>query len=243
MARYPSTDLPRPASNPVRTAGERFQIQPCQVTPILNADFQRIKRLPPYVFNIIGELKQQARAAGEDIIDFGMGNPDQPTPSHIVDKLIETARRGDTHGYSQSKGIPRLRKAICDWYQRRFDVTLDPASEAIVTLGSKEGLAHLALATTGPGDAILVPNPSYPIHPYGFVISGADIRHVPMGDNEDDFFAELEKAYNQLAAPQDAGAELSFQPHGTVRGAGFLQASDRRGPRAFHLGDSGSGLR
>jgi alanine-synthesizing transaminase len=155
--------------------------------------FRRIERLPPYVFNIIGELKQQARAAGEDIIDFGMGNPDQPTPSHIVDKLIETARRGDTHGYSQSKGIPRLRKAICDWYQRRFDVTLDPASEAIVTLGSKEGLAHLALATTGPGDAILVPNPSYPIHPYGFVISGADIRHVPMGDNEDDFFAELEK--------------------------------------------------
>jgi alanine-synthesizing transaminase len=156
--------------------------------------FRRIERLPPYVFNIIGELKQQARAAGEDIIDFGMGNPDQPTPGHIVDKLVETARRGDTHGYSQSKGIPRLRKAICDWYQRRYGVSLDPTTEAIVTLGSKEGLAHLALATTGPGDAVLVPNPSYPIHPYGFVISGADIRHVPMGDNEDDFFAELEKA-------------------------------------------------
>lgn len=156
--------------------------------------FQRIERLPPYVFNIVGELKQQARAAGEDIIDFGMGNPDQPTPEHIVDKLVETARRGDTHRYSQSKGIPRLRKAICDWYQRRYDVTLDPNSEAIVTLGSKEGLAHLALATTGPGDAILVPNPSYPIHPYGFVISGADIRHVPMGQNEEEFFTELEKA-------------------------------------------------
>jgi len=155
--------------------------------------FQRIQRLPPYVFNIIGELKQQARAAGEDIIDFGMGNPDQPTPAHIVDKLVETARRGDTHRYSQSKGIPRLRKAICDWYQRRYGVTLDPESEAIVTLGSKEGLAHLALATTGPGDAILVPNPSYPIHPYGFVISGADIRHVPMSDDVT-FFEELENA-------------------------------------------------
>jgi len=156
--------------------------------------FQRIERLPPYVFNIIGELKQSARAAGEDIIDFGMGNPDQPTPEHIVDKMVDTARRGDTHRYSQSKGIPRLRKAICDWYQRRYDVTLDPATEAIVTLGSKEGLAHLALATTGPGDAILVPNPSYPIHPYGFVISGADIRHVPMGEDETAFFGELENA-------------------------------------------------
>ena len=155
--------------------------------------FQRIERLPPYVFNIIGDLKQRARAAGEDVIDFGMGNPDQPTPEHIVDKLVETARRGDTHRYSQSKGIPRLRKAICDWYQRRYNVDLDPETEAIVTLGSKEGLAHLALATTGPGDAILVPNPSYPIHPYGFVIAGADIRHVPMAD-ELHFFDELENA-------------------------------------------------
>ena len=144
--------------------------------------FQRIQRLPPYVFNIIGDLKQQARAAGEDIIDYGMGNPDQPTPSHIVDKLVETARRGDTHRYSQSKGIPRLRRAISNWYRDRYAVEIDPETEAIVTLGSKEGLAHLALATTSPGDAILVPNPSYPIHPYGFVIAGADIRHVPMSD-------------------------------------------------------------
>lgn len=159
----------------------------------MDDQFQRIQRLPPYVFNIIGDLKQRARAAGDDVIDFGMGNPDQPTPSHIVDKLVETARRGDTHRYSQSKGIPRLRKAICDWYQRRYDVTLNPETEAIVTLGSKEGLAHLALATTGPGDAILVPNPSYPIHPYGFVISGADIRHVPMTGDEE-FFSELENA-------------------------------------------------
>lgn len=155
--------------------------------------FQRIERLPPYVFNIIGDLKQKARAAGEDIIDYGMGNPDQPTPAHIVDKLVETARRGDTHRYSQSRGIPRLRKAICDWYLRRYDVSLDPETEAIVTLGSKEGLAHLALATTGPGDAILVPNPSYPIHPYGFVIAGADIRHVPMS-GEEEFFDELDNA-------------------------------------------------
>ena len=160
----------------------------------MDEQFRRISRLPPYVFNIIGDLKQQARAAGEDIIDFGMGNPDQATPEHIVDKLVETAQRGDTHRYSQSKGIPRLRKAICDWYQRRYAVSLDPDTEAIVTLGSKEGLAHLALATTGAGDAVLVPNPSYPIHPYGFVISGADIRHVPMGEDEEAFFVELEKA-------------------------------------------------
>ncbi|MFN2289170.1 MAG: alanine transaminase [Chromatocurvus sp.] len=159
----------------------------------MDHQFQRISRLPPYVFSVIGDLKQEARGRGEDIIDFGMGNPDQPTPAHIVDKLVETARRGDTHRYSQSRGIPRLRRAICDWYRRRYEVELDPETEAIVTLGSKEGLAHLALATTGPGDAILVPNPSYPIHPYGFVISGADIRHVPMSD-ESTFFEELESA-------------------------------------------------
>lgn len=159
----------------------------------MNADFPRIKRLPPYVFNIVNELKAQARARGEDIIDFGMGNPDQPTPQHIVDKLCEAAQRGDTHRYSLSRGIPRLRQAICNWYQRKYDVTLDPETQAIVTIGSKEGLAHLALATMGPGDAVLVPNPAYPIHPYGFVISGADIRHVPLTPDVD-FFVELEKA-------------------------------------------------
>jgi alanine-synthesizing transaminase len=157
-------------------------------------EFPRIKRLPPYVFNIVNELKAAARARGEDIIDFGMGNPDRPTPSHIVDKLVEAARRPDTHRYSMSKGIPRLRKAICDWYRRRYDVELDPATQAIVTIGSKEGLAHLALATMGPGDAVLVPNPAYPIHPYGFVIAGADIRHVPLIGDDDLFFTELEKA-------------------------------------------------
>lgn len=156
-------------------------------------EFPRIKRLPPYVFNIVNELKAQARARGEDIVDFGMGNPDQPTPQHIVDKLVEVAQRGNTHRYSVSRGIPRLRRAICNWYKSRFEVDLDPESEAIVTIGSKEGLAHLALATVGPGDAVLVPNPSYPIHPYGFVIAGADIRHVPMVPGID-FFSELEKA-------------------------------------------------
>jgi alanine-synthesizing transaminase len=156
-------------------------------------DFQRIKRLPPYVFNIVNELKAKARARGEDIVDFGMGNPDQPTPKHIVDKLVEVAERGNTHRYSVSKGIPRLRRAICNWYKDRYAVDLDPETEAIVTIGSKEGLAHLALATVGPGDAVLVPNPSYPIHPYGFVIAGADIRHVPLTPDVD-FFSELEKA-------------------------------------------------
>jgi alanine-synthesizing transaminase len=156
-------------------------------------EFPRIKRLPPYVFNITGELKLAARRRGEDIVDFGMGNPDGPTPKHIVDKLVEAAQRPDTHRYSVSKGIPRLRRAICTWYQRRYGVELDPDAEAIVTIGSKEGIAHLALATLDRGDAVLVPNPSYPIHIYGPVISGADIRHVPMVPGVD-FFEELEKA-------------------------------------------------
>ncbi len=156
-------------------------------------EFPRIKRLPPYVFNIVNELKAKARARGEDIIDFGMGNPDQPTPPHIVAKLVEVAQREDTHRYSMSRGIPRLRRAICRWYHDRYGVDLDPEAEAIVTIGSKEGLAHLALATMGPGDAVLVPNPAYPIHPYGFVIAGADIRHVPLVPGGD-FFQELEKA-------------------------------------------------
>jgi len=156
-------------------------------------EFRRIKRLPPYVFAIVNALKAEARARGEDIIDFGMGNPDQPTPQHIVDKLVEVAQRRDTHRYSQSKGIPRLRRAICNWYKDRYDVDLDFETEAIVSIGSKEGLAHLALACLGPGDSVLVPNPAYPIHPYGFVIAGADVRHVPLVPGVD-FFEELEKA-------------------------------------------------
>ena len=156
-------------------------------------DFPRIKRLPPYIFSITDALKKDARARGEDIIDFGMGNPDQETPPHIVDKLIETVKRGETHRYSQSKGIPRLRRAITQWYKDRFDVELDAETETIVTLGSKEGIAHLALAILGPGDTVLVPNPSYPIHPYGFVIAGAEVRHVPL-TSDTDFFSELETA-------------------------------------------------
>lgn len=159
----------------------------------MNTNFPRIERLPPYVFNVIGELKMAARARGEDIVDLSMGNPDQDTPAHIVDKLVETAQRSGTHRYSQSKGIPRLRRAMANWYKTRFDVDLDPEVEVITTIGSKEGLAHLALATLGPGDNVLVPNPSYPIHPYGFVIAGADIRHVPLTPDVD-FFDELEKA-------------------------------------------------
>jgi len=155
--------------------------------------FPRIRRLPPYVFNITGELKAAARQRGEDVIDFGMGNPDQPTPPHIVEKMIETARRGDTHRYSVSKGILRLRKAICNWYLSRYGVELDAEKEAIVTIGSKEGIAHLALATLDAGDIVLVPNPSYPIHIYGPVISGADVRHVRMLPDVD-FFQELEQA-------------------------------------------------
>jgi len=180
----------------------------------MNEHFSRIERLPAYVFNVIGELKQHARAAGQDITDFGMGNPDQPTPRHIVDKLVETARRPDTHRYSQSRGIPRLRQAICSWYRTRYAVELDPEREAIVTLGSKEGLAHLALATTGPGDAILVPNPSYPIHPYGFVIAGADIRHVPISD-ETTFFEELETAIRN-SWPKPKMLVLSFPSNPTT---------------------------
>jgi alanine-synthesizing transaminase len=156
-------------------------------------EFRRIKRLPPYVFAIVNELKAAARARGEDIIDFGMGNPDQPTPQHIVDKLCEVANRKDTHRYSMSKGIPRLRRAMSNWYKTRYGVVLDPETQVIATIGSKEGLAHLALACMGPGDSVLVPNPAYPIHPYGFIIAGADVRHVPLIPGID-FFDELVKS-------------------------------------------------
>ncbi|MBP7660122.1 MAG: alanine transaminase [Burkholderiaceae bacterium] len=156
-------------------------------------EFSRIKRLPPYVFNITAELKMAARRRGEDVIDMSMGDPDGSTPQHIVDKLVEAATKPDTHGYSVSKGIPRLRKAIADWYQRRYKVTIDPETEAIVTIGSKEGLAHMMLATLDRGDVVLVPNPSYPIHIYGAVIAGAETRSVRMTPGVD-FLAELEHA-------------------------------------------------
>ena len=159
----------------------------------MDKDFSRIERLPRYVFEEINQLKIQARHDGKDIIDFGMGNPDQATPEFIVNKLTETVNKKETHRYSQSKGIPRLRKAISDWYDRKYNVAIDPENEAIVTMGSKEGLGHLALATMDKGDVILVPNPSYPIHPFGFIIAGADIRHVPIGPGID-FFNQLEEA-------------------------------------------------
>ena len=159
----------------------------------MDKDFSRIERLPRYVFEEINQLKIQARHDGKDIIDFGMGNPDQATPDFIINKLTETVNKKETHRYSQSKGIPRLRKAISDWYDRKYNVSIDPENEAIVTMGSKEGLGHLALATMDKGDVILVPNPSYPIHPFGFIIAGADIRHVPIGPDID-FFNQLEEA-------------------------------------------------
>jgi alanine-synthesizing transaminase len=164
----------------------------------VKAVFPRIQRLPPYVFNVIGDLKKAARARGEDVIDFSMGNPDQPTPRHIVDKLVEVVQREDpaVFRYSVSKGIPRLRRAITRWYKQRFDVDLDPETEAIATIGSKEGLAHLMLATLDRGDVVMVPNPAYPIHPYGAVIAGADVRHVRLTPGTD-FFAELEKAIKE----------------------------------------------
>ena len=178
-------------------------------------EFPRIKRLPPYVFNIVNELKAKARARGEDIIDFGMGNPDQPTPRHIVDKLVEVAQREDTHRYSMSRGIPRLRRAICRWYAQRYGVDLDQEGEAIVTIGSKEGLAHLMLATLERGDTVLVPNPSYPIHIYGAIIAGADIRSVRMTDGVD-FFDELERAIRELI-PKPKMLILGFPSNPTAR--------------------------
>ena len=177
--------------------------------------FSRINRLPPYVFNITAELKMAARRRGEDIIDMSMGNPDGATPAHIVDKLIDTVKRPDTHGYSASKGIPRLRRAISHWYKKRYDVDIDPDSEAIVTIGSKEGLAHLMLATLDRGDTVLVPNPSYPIHIWGAVIAGADIRSVRMGPGVD-FFAELERAIRE-SYPKPKMMVLGFPSNPTAQ--------------------------
>ncbi|MCZ4322323.1 alanine transaminase [Pseudomonas anguilliseptica] len=177
--------------------------------------FARIDRLPPYVFNITAELKMAARRRGEDIIDFSMGNPDGPTPPHIVEKLVQVAQREDTHGYSTSRGIPRLRRAISRWYKDRYAVEIDPESEAIVTIGSKEGLAHLMLATLDHGDTVLVPNPSYPIHIYGAVIAGAQVRSVPLIPGVD-FFAELERAIRE-SIPKPKMMILGFPSNPTAQ--------------------------
>jgi alanine-synthesizing transaminase len=177
--------------------------------------FARIDRLPPYVFNITAELKMAARRRGEDIIDLSMGNPDGATPPHIVEKLVQVAQREDTHGYSTSRGIPRLRRAISNWYKERYEVDIDPESEAIVTIGSKEGLAHLMLATLDQGDTVLVPNPSYPIHIYGAVIAGAQVRSVPLVPGVD-FFNELERAIRE-SIPKPKMMILGFPSNPTAQ--------------------------
>jgi len=173
-------------------------------------EFHRIKRLPPYVFNIVNDLKAEARHRGEDIIDLGMGNPDQPTPPHIVEKLSEAIKNPKNYRYSVSRGIYKLRLAIAHWYKRRYDVDIDPDTEAVATIGSKEGLAHLALAIIGPGDVVLVPSPTYPIHAFSVIIAGGDLRSIPLLPGVD-FFAELERATKE-AWPKPKLMILNF-PH------------------------------
>ncbi len=190
------------------------EIQPI-ATVAMPEEFYRIKRLPPYVFAEVNALKARARAQGRDVIDLGMGNPDGPTPDHIVKKLIETVQNPRTHGYSVSRGIAGLRRAQAAYYQRRFGVTLDPDREVIVTLGSKEGLANLAQAITAPGDIVLVPNPSYPIHAFGFIIAGASVRHVPVGPGID-FMRELEKAVTH-SVPPPVALLLNFPANPTAQ--------------------------
>jgi alanine-synthesizing transaminase len=174
------------------------------------SEFQRMTRLPPYIFGIVNTLKMEARRRGEDIIDLGMGNPDLPTPKHIVNKMVEAVKNPRNHRYSASKGIFKLRKAIVDWYQRCYDVDLDPETESVVTIGAKEGLGHLALATIGPGDVVLVPNPTYPIHAYSVIIAGGDVRSIPL-TKEGDFFHHLSIATKQ-SWPQPKMLIISF-PH------------------------------
>ena len=160
-------------------------------------DFSLIRRLPPYVFNIVNELKTKARAQGEDIIDLGMGNPDQPTPEHIVSKLVEASADPRAHRYSASAGIPKLRLAICDWYKRKYDVDLDPESETVVTIGSKEGISHLMLSILSPGDTVIVPNPAYPIHIYSVIISRGDVQSVPLSSGSE-LLESIEKALKEM---------------------------------------------
>ncbi len=178
-------------------------------------DFHRVGRLPPYVFAIVNELKEVARSRGEDIVDLGMGNPDIPTPDHIVQKLIEACRNPRNYRYSASRGITKLRMAICDWYRNRFDLELDPESEAIVTIGSKEGLAHLILSVVEPGDVVFVPNPTYPIHTYSVIIAGGDLRSIPLSPDSD-FFADLTSA-TKLTWPQPKMLIISYPHNPTTR--------------------------
>ena len=181
----------------------------------MEQEFHRIQRLPPYVFAEVNAMKARARADGADIIDFGMGNPDQPTPAHIVEKLTETVKDPKTHRYSSSRGIPGLRKAVAAYYGRRFGVEVDPETETIVTLGSKEGLANLSSAITSPGDVFLVPNPSYPIHPFGFIIAGAAVRSIPVGP-EADFMAAMKRAV-QHSSPRPTAVVLNYPNNPTAK--------------------------
>ena len=181
----------------------------------MEQEFHRIGRLPPYVFAEVNAMKARARAEGADIIDFGMGNPDQPTPAHIVEKLTETVQDPKTHRYSSSRGIPGLRKAVAAYYGRRFGVEVDPETETIVTLGSKEGLANLSSAITSPGDVFLVPNPSYPIHPFGFIIAGAAVRSIPVGP-EADFMAAMKSAV-QHSSPKPTAVVLNYPNNPTAK--------------------------
>ena len=181
----------------------------------MEQEFHRIRRLPPYVFAEVNAMKARARAEGADIIDFGMGNPDQPTPAHIVEKLTETVQDPKTHRYSSSRGIPGLRKAVAGYYGRRFGVDVDPEKETIVTLGSKEGLANLSSAITSPGDVILVPNPSYPIHPFGFIIAGAAVRSIPVGP-EQEFMAAMKRAV-QHSSPKPTAVVLNYPNNPTAK--------------------------
>ncbi|OGP99872.1 MAG: alanine transaminase [Deltaproteobacteria bacterium RBG_19FT_COMBO_60_16] len=174
-------------------------------------EFPRIKRLPPYVFAVVTELKSKMRRAGEDVIDLGMGNPDLATPKHIVDKLIEAARNPRNHRYSLSRGIPKLRQAICAWYKRKYDVDLDPDTEAIATIGAKEGISHLMMAIMGPGDIAMVPNPTYPIHAYSVIIAGADVRYISLTSGEGDFMDRAQRAMKTLW-PKPKVMIISF-PH------------------------------
>ena len=186
-------------------------------------EFSRIKRLPRYVLGIVNELKYEARRRGEDIIDFGLGNPDMPTPKHIVDKLIEAAQKESNHRYSLSRGIYKLRLAITDWYKRNHDVDLDPDSEAIATIGSKEGIAHLAMAITSPGDSVLVPTPTYPIHTYAFILANADVIHVPLGPDVDFFVALLDAFKRNWPRPKAMVINFPHNPTTQVVDIDFFE--------------------
>jgi alanine-synthesizing transaminase len=186
-------------------------------------EFSRIKRLPPYIFAIVNKLKMEARRKGEDIIDLGMGNPDLPTPGHIVDKLVEAARMPKNHRYSASKGITQLRLAICEWYKRRYNVDLDHETEAVATIGSKEGLSHLAYAMIDPGDLILTPAPAYPIHPYSFILAGGDVRSIPVMQGAD-FFTSMEEVFrNAWPKPKILLINFPHNPTTTCTDIAFFQ--------------------